>query len=206
MKKTVFMVAVAASAAWMTVFADSSRVVYQNDFATRTSEGAVPYGGWRAVNYVAGQLLANTNYSIASQFVDNDLQDNWLKAPNTGRSNAYIDNDNGNYVARLGDDSTLVIDEATGRKTGGHVMIRQRIGNSFTNGMVTVTFDMLPPSSWWYYSGNASSPNNNRCARLALGNEDAYSVAANSTNTMLRVGACYYSGSKIGRASCRERV
>ena len=63
MKKTVFMVTAAASAAWMTVFADSSRVVYQNGFATRTSEGAVPYGGWRAVNYVAGQLLANTNFA-----------------------------------------------------------------------------------------------------------------------------------------------
>ena len=195
MKKTVFMVAAAASAAWMTVFADSSRVVYQNDFATRTSEGAVPYGGWRAVNYVAGQLLANTNYSIASQFVDNDLQDNWLKAPNTGRSNAYIDDDGGNYVARLGDDSTK-LEESPGKYTGGHVMIRQRIGNTFTNGALTITFDLLPPSSWWYYSGNASSPNANRCARLALGNEDAYSVAANSTNTMLRVGACYYSGSR----------
>ena len=50
------------AAAFATVtFADG--VVYQNDFATRTSAGAVPYGGWRAVNYVAGQLLANTNFA-----------------------------------------------------------------------------------------------------------------------------------------------
>ena len=194
MKKTT-LVMTAACAVWI-AFADGSRVVYQNDFATRTSEGAVPYGGWRSVNYVAGQLLANTNYTLASQFVENSLQDNWLKAPNTSRNNAYIDDDGGNYVARLGDDSTLVVDEGTGRKTGGHVMIRQRIGNAFTNGIVTATFDMLPPSAWWYYSGNASSPNANRCARLALGNEDAYSLAATSTNTLLRVGVCFYNSAR----------
>ena len=62
------------------MIADGDRVVYENDFATRTSEGAVPYGDWRAVNYVAGQLLANTNYAAAAQFVDDDLQDNWIKA------------------------------------------------------------------------------------------------------------------------------
>ena len=131
MKKTVFMVA--ASVAWMTVIADGNRVVYENDFATRTSAGAVPYGGWRAVNYVAGQLLANTNYAAAAQFVDDDLQDNWLKAPNTCRNNAYIDNDNNNYMARIGDDSTRQ-EEAPNKFTGGHVIIRQRIGNTFTNG------------------------------------------------------------------------
>ena len=124
MKKTVFMVAATASVVWMAAFADGNRVVYENDFATRTSEGAVPYGGWRAVNYVAGQLLANTNWASGTQFNGDDLQDNWIKAQNTCENNAYVDDDNGNYVARLGDDSTLVVDEETKRKTSGHVIIR----------------------------------------------------------------------------------
>lgn len=193
MKKTVFMVA--ASVAWMTVIADGNRVVYENDFATRTSAGTVPYGGWRAVNYVAGQLLANTNYAAAAQFVDDDLQDNWLKAPNTCRNNAYIDDDNNNYVARIGDDSTK-LEEASGKFTGGHVIIRQRIGNTFTNGIVTVTFDMLPPVSWWFYSGHPSDANYSRCARLHLGNENAYTASPSSNNTPIRIGASYYNGAR----------
>ena len=196
MKKTVFMVAAAASTLWMTVFADSSRVVYQNDFATRTSEGAVPYGGWRAVNYVAGQLLANTNWASGTQFNGDDLQDNWIKAQNTCENNAYVDDDNGNYVARLGDDTTKAIDQATGRTTGGHVIIRQRIGNTFTDGIVTVTFDLLPPSSWWYYSNRATSPNYSRCCRLHLGNENAYTASPSSNNTPIRIGASYYDGAR----------
>ena len=193
MKKTVFMVA--ASVAWMTVIADGNRVVYENDFATRTSAGAVPYGGWRAVNYVAGQLLANTNYAAAAQFVDDDLQDNWLKAPNTCRNNAYIDDDNNNYVARIGDDSTRQ-EEAPNKFTGGHVIIRQRIGNTFTNGIVTVTFDMLPPVSWWFYSSHPNDANYNRCARLHLGNENAYTASPSSNNTPIRIGASYYNGAR----------
>ena len=120
-------------------------VIYQNDFASRSSEGAVPYGGWRAVNYVAGHLLANTNYTAASQFVESDLQDNWIKASNTCRNNAYVDDDNGNYVARLGDD--LNKGTSGSRTTGPFVIVRQRIGNTFTNGTVTLTFDMRPPSA-----------------------------------------------------------
>jgi len=173
--------------------------VYQNDFATRTSAGAVPYGGWRSVNYIAGQLLANTNYVSGRQFDDGDLQDNWIKAQNTCRSNAYVDDDNGNYMARLGDDSTKATEATkTGgeRITGGHVIIRQRIGNTFTNGIVTVTFDMLPPSSWWYYSGHPDDANHSRCARLHLGNENAYTSTPTSTNTMLRIGASFYNSNR----------
>jgi hypothetical protein len=39
-------------------------VIYQNDFASRSSEGAVPYGGWRSVNYVAGQRLVNADRPV----------------------------------------------------------------------------------------------------------------------------------------------
>lgn len=175
-------------------FADG--VVYENDFATRTSAGAVPYGGWRSVNYVAGQLLANTNWAAGTQFNGDDLQDNWIKAQNTCENNAYVDDDNGNYMARLGDDTTKAIDEATGRATGGHVIIRQRIGNTFTDGIVTVMFDMLPPSSWWYYSNHASNGNYSRCCRLHLGNENAYTATPSSNNTPIRIGASYYDGAR----------
>ena len=176
------------------VFTVGADTVYQNDFATRTSVGEVPYGGWRTVNCVAGQLLANTNWVSGKQFDDGDLQDNWIKAQNTCRSNAYVDDDSGNYMARLGDDSTR--EGTSGNYTGGHVIIRQRIGNTFTNGIVRVAFDILPPSSWWYYSGHAGDGNYSRCARLHLGNENAYTASPTSTNTLLRLGACYYSGAR----------
>ena len=86
--------ALLAAAFATAMFADG--VVYQNDFATRTSAGAVPYGGWRSVNYVAGQLLANTNYVLATMFDYDDLQDNWIKSSNTCKNNAYVDDDDGN--------------------------------------------------------------------------------------------------------------
>ena len=165
-------------------FADG--VVYQNDFATRTSAGAVPYGGWRSVNYVAGQLLANTNWVLATMFDYDDLQDNWIKASNTCKNNAYVDDDDGNYVARLGDDKNK--SSSGGKTTGPHVIIRQRIGNTFTNGTVTVTFDMLPPSDWKYHN---SDGDNLRNCRFHLGDDAAYWDTPGVANSIFRLGVAY---------------
>ena len=183
--------ALLAAAFATATFADG--VVYQNDFATRTSAGAVPYGGWRSVNYVAGQLLANTNFELATMFDYDDLQDNWIKASNNCKNNAYVDNDDGNYVARLGDS----LNEGTSgtRKTGPHVIIRQRIGNRFTNGTVTVTFDMLPPSAWYFHSSDADYL---RVCRFHLGDESAYWDTPGAANSIFRIGAAY-KGSLNGR-------
>lgn len=119
---------IAAVSAALSATAAVAATVYENDFASRTSAGAVPYGGWRAVNYVAGQRLVNADYAAASQFVDDDLQDNWLKAPNTSSNDAYVDDLNGNYVARLGADfeTDLVQYDGSGSITnaeGGHVVM-----------------------------------------------------------------------------------
>ena len=168
-------------------------VIYQNDFASRSSEGAVPYGGWRAVNYVAGHLLANTNYTAASQFVESDLQDNWIKASNTCRNNAYVDDDNGNYVARLGDD--LNKGTSGSRTTGPFVIVRQRIGNTFTNGTVTLTFDMRPPSAWYFHSSDADYL---RLCRFYLGSDAMYWDTPGAANTVCRMGVTYR-GSLNGR-------
>lgn len=194
-EKTIMILSAGVCLASAFAFADGSNVVYQNDFVTRTSVGAVPYGDWRTVNYVAGQLLANTNWATGTQFNGDDIQDNWIKAQNTCANNAYVDDDDGNYVARLGDDSTKA-EESPGKYTGGHVIIRQRIGNTFTNGIVTVTFDMLPPVAWWFYSGHPNDANHNRCARLHLGNENAYTASPSSNNTPIRIGASYYNGAR----------
>ncbi|MBQ2628254.1 MAG: hypothetical protein IJG13_01115 [Kiritimatiellae bacterium] len=201
-------VVIAAIFAAMSSAAAVAATAYENDFASRTSGGAVPYGGWRAVNYVAGQRLVNADYAAASQFVDDDLQDNWLKAPNTSSNDAYVDDLNGNYVARLGADfeTDLVQYDSSGSITnaeGGHVVILQRIGNTFSNGTVTVTFDMLPPTEWWCYTGQSptsldgstSGRTKNRICILGLGNEDLYAPAnatAYATNLLFTVGASYF--------------
>lgn len=201
-------VVIAAIFAALSATAAVAATVYENDFASRTSGGAVPYGGWRAVNYVAGQRLVNADYAAASQFVGDDLQDNWIKAPNTSSNDAYVDDLNGNYVARLGADfeTDLVQYDSSGSITnaeGGHVVILQRIGNTFSNGTVTVTFDMLPPTEWWYYTGQSptsldgdtSGRTKNRNCILGLGNEDLYAPAnatAYATNLLFTVGASYF--------------
>ena len=186
MRRLTLVITAAAWAAWMITFADGDRVVYQNDFATRTSEGAVPYGGWRAVNYVAGQLLANTNWALATMFDYDDLQDNWIKASNNCKNNAYVDDDDGNYVARLGDD--LNKGSSGGKTTGPHVIIRQRIGNTFTNGTVTVTFDMRPPSAWTCTSSDVDYL---RLCRLHLGDDAAYWDTPGAANSIFRLGVAY---------------
>ena len=53
-----------------------AEVVYQNDFATRVSTGAVPYGDWREQPYVTGKYL-NTAAEI---FYGSVIQDGWILA------------------------------------------------------------------------------------------------------------------------------
>lgn len=68
-------------------------VIYENDFATRSSAGAVPYGEWRTVAYSAGTFLAD-DYN--SPFSGNAFQDNWIRGKNACNCPAHIVDDNGN--------------------------------------------------------------------------------------------------------------
>ena len=67
-------------------------VIYQNDFATRTSTGAVPYGGWREQPYVTGTYL-NTAKDI---FYGSTIQDGWILVREQNQCPTVIFDDNGN--------------------------------------------------------------------------------------------------------------
>ena len=136
----------------------NGEVVYQNDFATRTSAGAVPCGEWREVPYVTGKLV-NDGYSNSIEvFRDTDLQDNWIRGRNSGASYAYVIDDNGNPEALLFSGET---------DYANHIIVKHRLGNTFTTGVVTAQCDFKPPEDWLWYSS--------KHVRLLLGDETFYS-------------------------------
>ena len=114
-------------------------VIYENDFSTRTSAGAVPYGEWREVPYSTGAFL-NDNYN--SPFSGNALQDNWIRGKNSCDCPTQIVSDNGN--------PEVVMFNAAG--VNKHVIVKHRIGNTFTNGTVTAQCDFRAPTTWTGYS------------------------------------------------------
>lgn len=152
----------------------NGEVVYQNDFATRISTGAVPYGEWREVPYVTGKLV-NDGYSNSIEvFRDADLQDNWIRGRNSGASYAYVIDDNGNAEA------LLFSGEAD---YANHIIVKHRLGNTFTTGVVTAQCDFKPPEDWLWYSS--------KHVRLLLGDETFYSpvTSMNDFTKYLAAGA-----------------
>ena len=141
--------------------ASFGETIYENDFSVRRSASPVPTAEWRAVDYVTG-LLANTNSAapFAATAEGQVMQDGWImsqQANNKGNARVYADGGN-NMVA-------------LGHEDGDHAQlsfVKQRLGNTFTNGVVTVQFDFLPPGSWAVYSGD-------RRAALSIGDESFYS-------------------------------
>lgn len=135
--------------------------VYENDFSERRSVSPVPTADWRAVDYVTG-LLANTNSAapFAATAEGQVMQDGWIMSQqDNNKGNARVYADGGNNMATLG------------HEDGDHAQlsfVKQRLGNTFTNGVVTVQFDFLPPGSWAIYSGD-------RRAALSIGDEGFYS-------------------------------
>ena len=105
--------------------------VYENDFSERRSASPVPTAEWRAVDYVTG-LLANTNSAapFAATAEGQVMQDGWImsqEANNNGNARVYADG--GNNMATLG------------HENGSNAqlsLVKQRLGNTFTNGVVTV--------------------------------------------------------------------
>ena len=114
-------------------------VIYQNDFSTRTSKGNVPYGDWREVTYSTGTFLAD-DYN--SPFAGNAFQDNWIRGRNSCNCPTHIVDDNGN--------PEVVMHNAADNNK--HVIIKHRIGNTFTSGIVTAQCDFRAPTTWTGYS------------------------------------------------------
>lgn len=150
-------------------------VIYENDFATRTSEKPIPSMKWRQYDYVTGPMV-NTNYTKPFDGTGNSssqqIQDGWIKdhvfsstaAASIG--NAHIYADEGNPMAVLGHGATTRA-----------IVIKQRIGNTFTNGIVTVQFDFLPTKTWASYTDQIT-----KRAFLSIGDEDFYSPEGSRTS------------------------
>ena len=68
-------------------------VVYENDFATRTSKGVVPYSDWREQPYATGSLV---NANAGAPFNDGDIQDGWIRANNSSFCPITVLDDGGN--------------------------------------------------------------------------------------------------------------
>ena len=161
MDKTAFMAGVAAMGiAASLVLSVQGEVIYSNDFATRTSEGAIPTANWHELAYSSG-LLANTNGLKPFAEAEKHFQDGWAKAQNDCLADAYVYTTNDNNVVVLG----------RGRTVGNaqHIIVKHRIGNVFTSGVVTVQFDFMPPASWATYNSYE------RKCYLAVGDERYYS-------------------------------
>ena len=141
--------------------ASFGETIYENDFSERRSASSVPTAEWRVVDYVTG-LLANTNSAapLAPTAEGQVMQDGWImsqEANNKGNARVYADG--GNNMATLG------------HEDGDHAQlsfVKQRLGTTFTDGVVTVQFDFLPPGSWAGY-------NDDRRAALSIGDEGFYS-------------------------------
>ena len=127
-----FVAVVFASALGAASYAD---VVYVNDFSTRTSKDNVPYGEWREVTYSTGSFLAD-DYN--NPFAGNALQDNWIRGRNVCDCLTHIVDDNGN--------PEVVMHNAADKNK--HVIIKHRIGNTFTSGTVTAQCDFRAPTTW----------------------------------------------------------
>ena len=135
-------------------------VIYENDFATRSSAGAVPYGEWRTVTYSAGTFLAD-DYN--SPFAGSAFQDNWIRGRNSCNCPAHIVDDNGN--------PEVVMHNAADNNK--HVIIKHRIGNTFTSGTVTAQCDFRAPTTWTGYS---------LVQDMALGDERFFSPETDTSN------------------------
>ena len=158
----------AIGAAALTAAAAFGEVIYENDFATRTSAGVVPMSEWRTYDYVT-DFIANTNG--ANPFATyGEMQDGWIKVADDTNHNTYCENAHV-WAGVSGTDNPAVV---LGRKATVKVsscVVKQRLGNTFTNGTLNAQFDFMPPGQWTSY-GDA---NTLRRVNLSFGDEGFYS-------------------------------
>ena len=133
MKRLIILASAAALCA-----AASAEIVYKNDFATRTSKSPVPYGGWREVAYQTGAFV-NDDYN--DPFKATALQDGWIRGRNTCSCPVHIVSDGGNPEVAMHN-------AASDNK---HVIVKHRLGNTFTDGIVTAQCDLRAPTTWSGY-------------------------------------------------------
>ncbi len=138
----------------------ADNVIYENDFASRMSTGAVPYAKWREVAYSTGTFLADDYNNPLS---GNAFQDNWIRGKNSCSCPTHIVSDNGNLE--------VVMHNAAGDNK--HVIIKHRIGNTFTSGIVTAQCDFRAPTTWTGYS---------LVQDMAVGDERFFSPETDSNN------------------------
>ncbi len=133
MKRFVILASAAALCA-----AASAEIVYKNDFAARTSKSPVPYGDWREVPYSTGTFV-NDDYN--DPFKATAFQDGWIRGRNTCNCPVHIVSDGGN--------PEVAMHEAAGANK--HVIVKHRLGNTFTGGIVTAQCDLRAPTTWSGY-------------------------------------------------------
>ena len=174
----------AIGAAAMTAAAAFGEVIYENDFAMRTSTGGVvPMTEWRTYDYVTG-FLANTNGAAPFAETANVMQDGWIKVPDNTNGNVYCENamvwagvsKNDNPAAVLGRNNTA---------NASSCAIKQRLGNTFTNGILTAQFDFKSPEQWVSYGESDTL----RRVSVSFGDERFYSPDV-SQEKIYRYTAC----------------
>ena len=153
-----FTVALCLAGLGEVVTARAADIIYQNDFATRTSTGAVPSGEWRSVSYVPGRLINASSWG--NPFGASDLQDNWIIGVNSSHDTAFVVEDDGNQEALLCyTQPNWAINS---------VIVRHRLGNSFTTGVVVAMCDFKTPTAW--------QTADTRSLRFILGDETFFSL------------------------------
>ena len=131
-------------------------VIYENDFSTRTSAGAIPTTNWYEMSYHVGQLALNYDKKWTGDSVpyqdQGKIQDGWALANiNSANNNyvmaaAYVATNSVEQVPE-GDDTNqfFKVHGATYARTA---MATHPIGNEFSNGVVRVSADLRAPAVW----------------------------------------------------------
>ncbi len=115
--------------------ASFAEVVYRNDFSSRTSESPVPCDAWREVPYQTGAFV---NDSYNDPFSGTAFQDCWIRGRNNCSCPVHIVSDGGNPEIAM----------HNAADNNKHVIVKHRLGNTFTNGIVTAQCDLRAPSTW----------------------------------------------------------
>ena len=150
------MITIAVAAMLLGALTAKGRVIYENDFSTRTSEGAISTANWHEMSYHVGQLANNYDKIWESDnipYVDPDkIQDGWALA--------NLQTNNANYVMAaswVATNSVEQVPEGDSKnqfyKVHGTVKARSNmathpIGNEFTNGVLRISADMRAPAVW----------------------------------------------------------
>ena len=170
-------------AAALTAVAAFGEVIYENDFATRTSTGVVPMTEWRTYDYVTG-YIANTNGAAPFTSTANVMQDGWIKERENTNGNVYCENAMV-WAGVSGKDNPAAVLGRKSTSNSSSCVIKQRLGNTFTNGTLTAQFDFMPPGQWVSYGTSSTL----RRVNIAFGDERFYSPAVSQNNKIYRYTA-----------------